>query len=134
MGTAQMRQGTEAVGARQVQIQKQQIGVRVLLEDVEQAGDAVGLQKFTVRAGCRNGALKRRTEQRMVIDDEDFVVHLQEQYGVRNIRVCEHCDPGCGPIATRPRESVTVRVSLRMTVPAAVAWLNVPFPCFYDPL
>jgi hypothetical protein len=50
--------------------------MRMLLEGVKQAGNTIGLQELTVGAGCRNGTLERRTEQRVVIDDEDFVVHL----------------------------------------------------------
>src|ERR1700722_6080180 len=50
--------------------------MRMLLEGVKQAGDTIGLQELAVGAGCRNGTLERRTEQRVVIDDEDFVVHL----------------------------------------------------------
>src|SRR5580700_5295407 len=49
--------------------------MRVLIEHVKQACDAVGLEYLTVAAGGRNGALERQAIQRMIIDDEYFVVH-----------------------------------------------------------
>ena len=75
MGTAQMRQSAESVGTRQVEVEKQQISVWMLLEGIKQAGNAIGLEELTVSAGCRDGALECRSEQRVIIDDEDFVVH-----------------------------------------------------------
>ncbi len=47
--------------------------MRMLLRVCKQACNTVGLQELAVRAGCRNGALERRAEQRVIIDDEDFV-------------------------------------------------------------
>jgi len=79
-----MRERAEAVRARQVQVQQQQIGVWMLLEGIEQAGNAIGLQELTVGAGRSNGAPQRRAEQRMVIDNEDFIIHGQAP--VRRVR------------------------------------------------
>jgi hypothetical protein len=75
MGTAQVRECTEAEGARQIQVQQQQVDLRMPFEGLEQPRDAVGFENSQSGAGRRNGALQRRAEQRMVIDDEDFVVH-----------------------------------------------------------
>jgi hypothetical protein len=49
----------------------------MLLESIKQASNVFGLNKFTVCAGRRNGAPERRAKQRMVINNNDFVVHLQ---------------------------------------------------------
>ena len=76
-----MRQGAEAVGTRHIQIQQQQIGARMLLEGVKQAGDAIGFEELAVGAALRDGAPERGAEQRMIIDNEDFVVHLQAAVG-----------------------------------------------------
>src|SRR5271169_3981938 len=69
-----MRERTEAVRSRQVQIEQQQIGMRVLLERCEHAANAVGLQELHVAAGRGNGTRERRAVQRMVIGNEDLVI------------------------------------------------------------
>ncbi len=68
-----MRKSAQAVGSRQVQVKQQQVDVRVLLHSVKQGSDRIGIDELAVRAGCRKGALERRAEQRVVIDDENFV-------------------------------------------------------------
>jgi hypothetical protein len=72
-----MRQNAEAVRARKLQVQQQQIGVRTPFEGVKQACHAIGLEELAIFAGGRDSAPERCAVQRMVIDDEDFVVHLR---------------------------------------------------------
>src|ERR1700722_2011046 len=70
-----MRQRTETIGTGQIQIQQQQIRARMLLEDVEQARDTVGLVELAIGAGCRDRAPQCGAIQRMIVDDEDFVAY-----------------------------------------------------------
>jgi len=58
--TAQMRQGAEAVCARQVQVQQQQIDLRMLLEGIKQARDAIGLKEPTVVQTAATASLSAR--------------------------------------------------------------------------
>src|ERR1700685_2981334 len=72
-----MRQGAEAIGAGQVQVQQQQIGARMVFESNEQAGNAFRLEDIAIGARGCDRTLERRTVQRMVIDDEYFVSDRQ---------------------------------------------------------
>src|SRR3984957_15495043 len=72
-----MRQCTEAIRAGQIQIQQQQVRARMLLKNIEQARDTVGLVELAVGAGRRDRAPQRGAIQREVVDDEDFVAYPQ---------------------------------------------------------
>ena len=41
-----MRQRTEAIRARQVQVEQQQIDARMLLQGIEQTGNVIGLEEL----------------------------------------------------------------------------------------
>src|ERR1700723_771211 len=70
-----MRQCTETIGTGQIQIQQQQIRARMLLQDVKQPRDTVGLVELAIGAGRRHRAPQRGAIQWMVVDDEDFVAY-----------------------------------------------------------
>ena len=60
----------ESAQMRHVQVQQEQIGIRVLLDQPEQAVDAVGAMHPDVRHGSQHGALQRVAKQRMVVGDQ----------------------------------------------------------------
>jgi hypothetical protein len=62
------------------------VGVRMLLERIEQPGNIVGLEETAVRADRRDRAGKRRTEQRMVVDDQEFIVHCRSVVPASSMR------------------------------------------------
>ena len=117
-----MREGVESIGSGQVQIQEQQIHARMLIESVEEAADAVGLENLDVHASRRDGAVERQAIQRMVINDEYFVVHalsaiwimrprhVAPAAGMRTAKlaappVAKACAGGGIPHCARPRSS-----------------------------
>jgi len=71
-----MRESAQAIGSRQVQVKQQQVGVWVLLESVKQRGDRIRVYELAVRTGSCKGALESRAEQRVVINDDNFVAQL----------------------------------------------------------
>jgi hypothetical protein len=73
IGAPQVGEGAEAVRARQIQVQQQQVGVRLVLQRVEPGRDAIGLEKLAGGARGAHRTPQSRAEQRMVVDDDDPV-------------------------------------------------------------
>jgi hypothetical protein len=73
-------QGAEAVRTRQIQIEEQQIGARTKFQGVEQPGDALGLEGLALRACGSDGAAQRVAIERVIINDENFVLDVSVSY------------------------------------------------------
>jgi hypothetical protein len=71
-----VRQGAETVSTRQVQIEKQQIGARVVFQDSEQSGDILRFKCLALRTRRSDCAAQRVAIQRVIINDENFVFDM----------------------------------------------------------
>jgi hypothetical protein len=72
---AHLHQRTEAIRARHVQVEQQQVGLRVAFGFVEQRGDRIRFNHRRVRHGSSERVPESLAEQRMVVCDDDFPGH-----------------------------------------------------------